>query len=312
MLTTLKTRRRKMTKCYKIDADLYKFVNEDNETAEVIKGDALAQMKIDAINKRAIDDTEFKKRRDGVIRNNFWDVVSFIEHSDVDAFKSYLKTIKQKSEIKLQTGRTIFNQQKYDAAMNVRQKEYERITRDAAALLNNPTRENLERVKELMRQRKEIENTRILKDAAQFNDPEYVTIRMTAIEALNAVLSKINDYRKDDAAAKQHAIDVEIANERMKFKDISESDFSLVKQMRHLMNSKAFFDAFEDYHVWGRYKIVWQYDTLEDFFNRERNPSYESPKLNFNETDMQAINYMKQLIRDYNTQCEYERLKAAL
>ena len=163
-----------------------------------------------------------------------------------------------------------------------------------------------------MRQRKEIENTRILKDAAQFNDPEYVTIRMAAIEALNAVLNKINDYRKDDAAAKQHAIDVEITNERTEFKDISETDFSLVKQMRRLMNSKAFFDAFEDYHVWGRYKIIWQYDTLEDFFNRERNPSYDSPKLNFNETDMQAINYMKQLIRDYQTQCEFERLKAAL
>lgn len=301
-----------MTKCYKIDADLYKFINEDNETAEVIKGDALAQLKIDAINKRAIDDAELKKRRDGDIQNNFWEIERFLEQNDIDAFKTYLKTVEQKSEIKLQTGRMIFNQQKYDAAINVRQKEYERITRDATALLNNPTRENLERVNELMRQRKEIENTRILKDAAQFNDPEYVTIRMTAIEALNAVLSKINDYHKDDADAKQHAIDVEIANERMEFKDISENDFALVKQMRHLMNSKAFFDTFEDYHVWYRHKIVWQYDTLEDFFNRERDPHYESPKLQFNETDMQAINYMKQLIRDYQTRCEFERLKAAL
>lgn len=301
-----------MTKCYKIDADLYKFINEDNETAELIKGDTLAQRKIDAINKRAADDTEIKKRLEGELRNAFWRIEMFIGETDVDTFRAYLKTIKQKSEVKLQTGRTIFNQQKYDAAMNARQKEYERITRDAAALLNNPTSENLERANELMRQRKEIEDTRILKDAAQFNDPEYVTIRMTAIEALDTVLNKINDYRKDDAAAKQLAVDAEIASERHAFKDISESDFQLVKQMKRLMNSKAFFDAFEDYHVWHRYSLVFGYDTLEVFFNRERDPQYKSPELQFNETDKQAINYMKQLISDYNTHCECERLKAAL
>lgn len=301
-----------MTKCYKIDADLYKFINEDNKTAEFIKGDTLAQMKIDTINKRAVDATALKKRLEGEIKRNFWEVARFIEQTDVDAFKAYLKTIKQKSEIKLPTGQMIFNQQKYDDAMNERKKEYERITRDATALLNTPTRENLERVNELMRQRKEIENTRILKDAAQFNDPEYVTIRMTAIEALNTVQSKINDYYKDDAAAKQHAIDVEIANERMQFKDISESDFALVKQMKRLMNSKEFFDAFAFCHVWDRYRTVCEYDTLEDFFNRPRDPQYKSPELQFNETDKQAINYIRQLIRDYNTQCEYERLKAAV
>lgn len=298
-----------MTKCYKVDADLYKFINDDNKVAEFIKGDTLAQMKIDAINKRASDDAEIKKRREDVIRGDFWHVVSFIDHADIDAFKAYLKTVKQKSEIKLKTGQMIFNQQKYDDAMNARKKEYEQITHDANELLNNPTRENLNRVNELMRQRKEIENTRILKDAAQFNDPEYVTVCMTATEALNTVLSKIDNYRKDDAAALQHAIDVKIADERMEFKDISENDFQLVKQMRRLMDSKAFFKAFEDYQVWGDYKIVWGYDTLEDFFNRPRDPKYDSPKLNFNDTDVQAINYMLRLIRDYNTQCMYERLK---
>lgn len=299
-----------MTKCYKLDADLYKFVNEDNETSELIKGDALAQMKIDAINKRAIDDTELKKRLEGETRSKFWEVARFVDDIDIEAFKVYLKTVKQKSEVKLQTGQTIFNQQKYDAAMDTRQKEYERITREANVLLNNPTRENLKRVQELMQQRKEIENTRILKDAAQFYDPEYVTIRMTAIEALNAVQSKLNDYRKDDAAAKQQAIDAAIAKERYEFNGFSESDFSLVKQMRRLMNSKVFYDAFEQYHVWDHYRLVFDYNTLEDFFNRERNPQYKSPELNFNETDKQAINYMKQLIRDYRTQHEYERLKA--
>ena len=299
-----------MTKCYKIDADLYKFVHEDNGTAELIKGADLAQKKIDDINKRAIDDTEIKKRLEGETQSNFWEVARFIDQADTDAFKSYLKAVKQKSEIKLQTGQTIFNQQKYDAAMNARQKEYERITRDAKALLNNPTRENLERAQELMQQRKEIENTRILKDVAQFNDPEYVTIRMTAVEALNVVQSKLNDWRKDDAAAKQHAIEAAIASERTKFKGISESDFSLVKQMRRLMNSKAFYDAFVDHHVWDQYRDVWGYATLEDYFNRKRDPRYESPELNFNETDRQAIKYMRQLIRDYETQRECERLKA--
>ena len=300
-----------MTKCYKIDDDLYKFVKADDGTAELIKGADLAQQKIDAINKRAVDDTELKKRLVGEMRRDFWDVARFIDqHADMDAFTAYLKTIKQKSEIKLQTGQMIFNQQKYDAAMAERQKEYERITREANALLNNPTSENLKRVKELMQQRKEIENTRILKDAAQFYDPEYVTIHMTAIEALNAVQSKLNDYRKDDAAAKQQALDAAIASERNRFNSVSESDFSLVKQMKRLMNSKEFFDAFVDHHVWDQYRDVWGYETLEDFFNRERDPQYESPELQFNETDKQAINYMNQLIRDYMTQRECERLKA--
>ena len=299
-----------MTKCYKIDDDLYKFVKADDGTAELIKGADLAQQKIDAINKRAVDDTELKKRLVGEMRRDFWDVARFIDDVDMDAFTAYLKTIKQKSEIKLQTGQMIFNQQKYDAAMAERQKEYERITREANALLNNPTSENLKRVKELMQQRKEIENTRILKDAAQFYDPEYVTIHMTAIEALNAVQSKLNDYRKDDAAAKQQALDAAIASERNRFNSVSESDFSLVKQMKRLMNSKEFFDAFVDHHVWDQYRDVWGYETLEDFFNRERDPQYESPELQFNETDKQAINYMNQLIRDYKTQRECERLKA--
>ena len=299
-----------MTKCYKIDTDLYKFVREDDGTAELIKGDALAQQKIDAINKQAVDDTELKKRLEGEMRNKFWEVASFIEHDDVDAFKAYLKTIKQKSEIKLQTGQTIFNQQKYDAAMDMRKKEYERITREATALLNNPTRENLERANELIQQRKEIENTRILKDDPQFYDPEYVTVRMTAIEALDTVQSKLNDYRKDDAAAKQQALDAEIARNRREFEGISEADFQLLKQLKRLMNSTEFYNAFAAFHVWDRYRDVWGYNTLEDFFNRNRNPSYKSPELQLNDTDKQAINYMKQLIRDYKTHCSYERLKA--
>lgn len=301
-----------MTKCYKIDADLYKFVREDDGTAELIKGGDLAQQKIDAINKRAIDDTEIKKRLEGKIQTNFWEVVPFVDQtdSDIDAFKAYLKTIKQKSEIKLPTGQTIFNQQKYDAAMDVRKKEYERLTRDATALLNNPTPENLERAQGLIRQRKEIENTRILKDDVQFYDPEYVTVRMTAIEALDTVQNKLNDYRKDDTAAKQQALDAEIASERRKFEGISEADFQLLKQLKRLMNSTEFYRAFEAYHVWDKYRDVWGYDTLEDFFNRNRNPSYKSPELQLNDTDKQAINYMKQLIRDYKTHCSYERLKA--
>lgn len=297
-----------MTKCYKIDTDLYKFINED-KTTEVIKGNTLAQKKIDAINKRAVDETELGKRLKRDMENNFSDVTHFIDHADIDALKAYLKTVKQKSEIKLPTGQMIFNQQKYDDAMKARQEEYEKITREANALLNNPTRENLERVNELMRQRKEIENTRILKDDAQFNDPEYVTVRMTAIEALDTVLSKLNDYRKDDAATKQHAADEEIASERRKFEGISESDFQLVKQMKRLMNSTEFYNAFAFNQVWDHHRGVWQYNTLEDYFNRERDPKYERPELQFNETDKQAINYMKQLIRDYNTHKEYERLK---
>ena len=300
-----------MTKCYKIDADLYKFVHEDNGTAELVRGGAEAQKKIDAINKRAIDDTELKKRLEGEVQSRFWEVARFIDqHADLDAFKAYLKTVKQKSEIKLQTGQTIFNQQKYDAAMDVRKKEYERITREANAILNNPTPENLKRVNELMQQRKEIENTRILKDDPQFYDPEYVTVRMTATEAFNAVQSKLNDYRKDDATAKQQALDAAIAHERYEFNGISESDFQLLKQLKRLMNSQEFYKAFEAYHVWDRYRGVWGYATLEDYFNRERNPQYEHPTLQFNDTDKQAINYMKQLIKDYYTQRECERLKA--
>ena len=80
--------------------------------------------------------------------------------------------------------------------------------------------------------------------------------------------------------------------------------------MRRLMNSQEFYDAFVDHHVWDTYRDVWAYDTLEDYFNRERDPRYESPELQFNETDRQAIKYMQQLIRDYRTQREYERLKA--
>ena len=301
-----------MTKCYKIDADLYKFVHEDNGTTELVKGGDLAQQKIEAINKRAIDTTEIKKRLEGEMRNKFWDVARFVDptDSDIEDFRAYLKTVKQKSEVKLQTGQTIFNQQKYDAAMDARKKEYERLTRDATALLNNPTSENLKRANELIQQRKEIENTRILKDDPQFYDPEYVTIRMAAIEALSAVQSKLNDYRKDDTAAKQQALDAEIARNRREFGGISEADFQLLKQVKRLMNSHEFYNAFEAYHVWDRYRDIWQYDTLEDFFNRERNPQYESPELQFNETDKQAINYMKQLIRDYRTQRECERLKA--
>lgn len=298
-----------MTKCYKVDADLYKFINEDNSVTELIKGGDLAQKKIDTINKLAVDETELKKRLKAEIANKLWEIARFIDHADIDALKAYLKTVKQKSEIKLPTGQMIFNQQKYDDAMKARQEEYEKITRDAMVLLNNPTRENLQRVAELMRQRKEIENTRILKDDAQFNDPEYVTVRMTAIEALDTVLSKLNDYRKDDVAAKQHAINEEIASERRKFEGISESDFQLVKQMKRLMNPTEFYNAFAFNQVWDHHRGVWQYNTLEDYFNRERNPKYERPELQFNETDKQAINYMKQLIKDYNTHCEYERLK---
>ena len=298
-----------MTKCYKIDADLYKFVNEDNRTAELIKGGVEAQKKIDTINKRAVDDTELKKRLEGEVRSRFWEVARFIDPTD-EAFKAYLKTVKQKSEIKLQTGQTIFNQQKYDAAMDARKKEYERITRDATAILNNPTPENLKRVNELIQQRKEIENTRILKDDAQFYDPEYVTVRMTAMEAFNTVQSKLNDYRKDDAAAKQQALDAAIASERREFEGISEADFQLLKQLKRLMNSTEFFHAFECYRVLDRCRDVWGYNTLEDYFNRERNPSYKSPELQFNDTDKQAVNYMTKLIKDYRTQRECERLKA--
>lgn len=251
--------------------------------------------------KEAYSEREYK-----YYKNAFWEIVEFIKHVDLDDFKRYLKKQKSKNT-KSPTGNTIFSESKYNAAKQEQLNKLNALLKKVNVLF---AQNEISEAQKTLNEAKQLKSTIIKRDSPEFWEPEYIDVTIKPLEAIDVVQNLLSEFNRerDESYARKLADAIEC--ERIKFKNISESDFSLVKQMRRLMNSKAFFDAFAFNQVWDYDRTIWQYDTLEDFFNRERNlRDNNDPELSFDDKTKQSIAYMRTLIKSYNEEQTKQRMQ---
>lgn len=250
--------------------------------------------------KEAYNEREYKLYKDA-----FWRIVQFIEHVDLDDFKRYLKKQKSKNT-KSPTGNTIFSESKYNDAKQEQLNKLNALLKKANELF---AQNEISEAQKTLNEAKQLKSTIIKRDSPEFWEPEYIDVTIKPLEALDVVQNLLSEYNRKREESREHKLADAIEGERIKFKDISESDFQLVKQMKRLMSSKAFFEAFEFAQVWYHYGSIWDYDTLENFFNRERHIEGDAPELSFNDTTKQSISYLNVLIKSYNEERTKQRIQ---
>ena len=247
----------------------------------------------------------YNKREYQHYKDTFWEIVEFIKHVDLDDFKRYLKKQKSKN-IKSPTGNTIFSESKYNTAKQEQLNKINALLKKVNALF---AQNEISEAQRTLNEARQLKSTIIKRESPEFWEPEYIDVTIKPLEALDVVQNLLSEYNGGREDSRESKLADAIESERIKFKDISESDFQLVKQMRRLMNSKAFFDAFEDYHACWWDRSIWNYDTLEDFFNRERYIEGDAPELSFNDITKQSISYLNALIKSYNEERTKQRLQ---
>lgn len=238
-------------------------------------------------------------------KNAFWEIVEFIKHVDLDDFKRYLKKQKSKNT-KSPTGNIIFSESKYNNAKQEQLNKINALLKKVNALF---AQNEISEAQKTLNEAKQLKSTIIKRDSPEFWEPEYIDVTIKPLEAIDVVQNLLSEYNRDRENSRSCKLADAIERERIKFKNVSESDFQLVKQMRRLMNSKSFFDAFGFNQVWDYDRSIWDYDTLENFFNRERHIDGDEPELSFNDITKQSISYLNVLIKSYNEERTKQRIQ---
>lgn len=298
-----------MTKVQKISADLYQFIDEDTNVACTCKG-TLAQTQIDKLNESAVD-THRQDRKSydytlglysDLIQNKIFDDNEFIE---------FVKSANSRS-LQIPTGRILFNDKKYKAAVKeLNNKMRSLIDKYNLVITNNDfdlaTKER--NALEIMREFNSLKTVVINKSEKRFQEPEFETTTIAAEEAFEIVKQiKLNyDLKCANDIENQRVIAIE--QDRDKFSNITPEDFKLIKQLHRLIDDSAFYKMFQ-YLNFGELKFALSFDSLEDYFNRDRDITSANVKLELSNTEMVMIRFISELYKIYCDKCRNQKLKS--
>lgn len=295
-----------MTKINKISKDLYKFIDEDNGTAVMYNAEYAAR-KQEEINRSVVK----HNKSDEHIKQKFWELKHYIENNNTDEFKRYLKSVKSCSEVQVPTGRMIYNDDKYNA-------KYKSIMDQKAQLIirfndiANDTSINIaDKTKAIAPIRKEINelNKIILsKDAKEFQDTEYITVKIKPIEAFETCLNMIERYNAECVELKQQAIHDAIKRDADSLKNIDDDDFVFIKRLYKLIDPRAFYDMFQ-YNHYDELKDAMLYESKEAYLNRPRDIECKSPELSFTNEELQSVIYLNNLKHKFDSLQSEKRLQ---
>lgn len=295
-----------MTKVNRIDNDLLQFINEDTGIAETLKGD-LAQQKFNELQHNVIDVKAQDRKSHAHVMSLYYELQR--RGLDSDEFKNYLKDAPV-AECKIATGRDTFNETKYNKKVQQRENEMRSLIDKYNAVIVNPELQLHEKehiAGDILKQFNHLKSTIISKSEKEFIEPEFETVKMKPLEALKTVKSIFKRRTEEYETLKQNELNEEIEHERLLFKDISEDDFKLLKQLQRLMNNGTFFDAFEMHHN-RNLKYALTFDSLNDYLNREREVQINMPELEITSREASAIRYLHKLGQDYDKKYREKQL----
>lgn len=296
-----------MTKVNKISNDLLEFLDEDTGIAESFKGD-LAIKKFNELQSKAVDTKVQDHKSHDYTRGLFWDLMQNKIFDD-NEFAEFVKSANPRS-LQIPTGRTLFNDKKYKAAVKAHNNQMQKlIDRYNLIITNNDfdltTKERS--ALEIMREFNELKKVVINKSQKEFQEPEFETLEISAFEALEIVRNIKSNYDLKCKTDIENQRVIAIEQDRDHFKDISEDDFKLIKQLQHLIDSSAFYKMFE-YNPVYKYGAI-HYDSLDQYFNRDR--AFESNvKLELSNTEMSAVRFISELHKVYCDHYRANKLKS--
>ena len=295
-------------KVNRIDNDLLQFINEDTGIATTVKG-VLAQQKFNELQHDVIDVKAQDRKLHAHVKSLYNELMQ--RDLDSDEFKNYLKEAPV-AEYEIATGRDIFNETKYNKKVQQRENEMRSLIDKYNAVIVNPElqlREKEHIAGDILKQFNCLKSTIISKSEKEFIEPEFETVKLKPLEALKTVKSVIKRRTEEYETLKQNKLNEEIEHERSLFKDISEDDFKLLKQLQRLMNNGPFFDAFEMYHTSTRnLNYALSFNSLNDYLNRERELCINTPELEITSREASAIRYLHKLGQDYDKKYREKQL----
>lgn len=296
-----------MTKIHKISKDMYEFIDEDKGVS--FKCDTNVGMRKQAQINKSVE--ERNKDMEQHIRNTFWQVVNDLRSVNIDEFKQYLKSVKSCKEVQIPTGRMIFSEDKYNAKYKSIMNKKAQLIKQFNNIANNVNMSVPDRAKALMPIRNELNelNSVVLsKDEKEFEEVEHVTVKIKPVEAFETYLKLKERHDAEDVKAKQEAIDKARKHDECVFKDIDEDDFTLIKRLYKLLDSKIFYNMFQ-YSKYSDLKDAMLYESKETYLNRPRSINYDSPKLSFTKEEAQSVLYLNNLRKEFTSKQTEKRLQ---
>jgi putative component of toxin-antitoxin plasmid stabilization module len=286
---------------------MYQFINEDTGTA-VIYDAATAEHKQEEINKAVTK----RNRLKADTKQNFFDLKNYIEQNNIDKFKKYLKSLKDEvSETPIPTGRMIYSEDKYNAKYKSIMDQKAQLAIRFNDIVNDMSRSIADKVKAtdpIKKQLNELNKIVLSKDAKEFQVEEYVTIKVTPLEALKTCLSMIERYNMESDKLKQRAMNEAIKRDADSLKNVDEGDFAFIKRLYKLIDPKVFFDMFQ-YNHYNELKDAMLYESKDEYLNRPRDIKWDTPELSFTDEEAQSIAYLVYLKREFNSLQTEEQLQ---
>ena len=309
-----------MTKVQKLNDDLYKFVNEDDGTATLYKGEAV-QKAFNELNEtpKRVQSGDIAKR---LYAQRFSEIEQFFNSQEYLNNKSEieraLKQLKDVKEIKIKTNEKAYNRERYDKFMRERVAEFNKTTAELNDMMNSceiGSDEWRSKYSTLLQFRRELESQIKLtnKSENQFYDDVYKTIKTSPFEAYNTVLRIIEHRKEGYNEARNNELNKQIECDKSKLSWIkSDDDFQFIKRLHSLINKSAFYNMFEGNSYYELIDAL-RYDSLNDYFNRDRGElRYDMPELTLSDTENTLIAFVQSIIDKIRHNINVESLKSEI
>lgn len=293
-------------KVNKISDDLLEFLNEDTGIAETCKGD-LAIKKFNELQSSAVDMSIQDKKSHDYTLGLFWELMQ----GDIDNkdFKKYLNS-KSPTSTNIETGRILFNEDKYNAKVIERENKMRSLVDKYNAVISNTdidlqTRERA--ASDIMNEFNNLKRTIISMSEKEFHEKEFESIEISANEALKNIKDVKSRYDKlcEQERLSRHNRDVQ--HDKWLFQDVDEDDFKLVKRLHKLISSDVFYEMFKSNH-YSEWKSAVQYESLNDYIERDRDYEISGIEFILSDVEMTSIRYVHKIYKMWCLQCRENKL----
>lgn len=293
-------------KVNKISDDLLEFLNEDTGIAETCKGD-LAIKKFNELQSSAVDMSIQDKKSHDYTLGLFWELM----RGDIDNkdFKKYLNS-KSPTSANIETGRILFNEDKYNAKVIERENKMRSLIDKYNAVISNTdidlqTRERA--ASDIMNEFNNLKRTIISRSEKEFHEKEFESIEISANEALKNIKDVKSRYDKLCEQERLSRYNRDVQHDKWLFQDVDEEDFKFVKRLHKLISSDVFYEMFKHNH-YSEWKSAVQYESLNDYIERDRGYEISEIEFKLSDIEMTSIRYVHKIYKMWCLQCRENEL----
>lgn len=278
-------------KIQKLSNDVLRIVNEDKSIHD-LKG-APAKQTLEKIMQvklpEKVESHAFRLYHD-ICNSKIMDDASFIEFAKSTDYKEVKQIV---------TERKVFNESAYNKVVEAQKKKTTDLVLQQRSIFNDNALSYVEKYDALQKLNKQINESAsviIPKNDDQFYMNEVINVTINVDEALEHFR---NVHAKCDAMeqeAKDNAYKSAIEKDKLELAQFTDEDLKIAKSI-YKVNVNMHCQIYGATHLYN--KVLMSFDSIEDYINRERDVQYESPKMQFTETDRIVFDFIWSLRRQY-------------